>query len=238
MPLYAPPVKMAKLWNDEPPICPRKKPPVVLDDADDDALFNAAFTNKVLNSCYLDTREIRQRLTTCDAKLSCECGAYSARYGSLVFRGLYADEPTKPCQDRYGFVESNGDPWFLVLDGHGPNGHACALQYSMLHLTGYDLSLDDLKLFRQCDSKTPGHPENFCTAGVEVSTGPLGQGLSNAVGMAVAEANLAATFNKEGHDIVNHYTYVICGDGCLQEGVTSEACSFAGLFYFMDIIIG
>jgi transketolase len=108
------------------------------------------------------------------------------------------------------------------------NGHACALQYSMLHLSGYDLSLDDLKLFRKCDSKTPGHPENFCTAGVEVSTGPLGQGLSNAVGMAIAEANLAATFNKDGHDIVNHYTYVICGDGCLQEGITSEACSLAG----------
>ena len=104
----------------------KKKKPPVLDDADDDALFNAAFTNKVLNSCYLDTREIRQRLTTCDAKLSCECGAYSARYGSLVFRGLYADEPTKPCQDRYGMVETNGDPWFLILDGHGPNGHACA----------------------------------------------------------------------------------------------------------------
>jgi serine/threonine protein phosphatase PrpC len=104
----------------------RKKPPVVLDDADDNALFNAAFTNKVLNSCYLDTHEIRQRLTTCDAKLSCECGAYRARYGSLVFRGLYADEPTKPCQDRYGMVEVDGCPWFLVLDGHGPHGHACA----------------------------------------------------------------------------------------------------------------
>jgi len=109
------------------------------------------------------------------------------------------------------------------------NGHACALQYSMLHLTGYDLSLDDLKLFRQCDSKTPGHPENFCTAGVEVSTGPLGQGLTNAVGMAIAERNLAATFNKEGQaPIIDHCTYVICGDGCLQEGVTSEASSLAG----------
>ena len=103
----------------------RKKPPV-LDDADDNALFNAAFTNKVLNACYLDTHEIKQRLTTCDAKLRCVSGAYGARYGSLVFRGLYADEPAKPCQDRYGFVETNGDPWFLVLDGHGPNGHACA----------------------------------------------------------------------------------------------------------------
>ena len=104
----------------------KKKKAVVLDDADDAALFDAAFTNKVLNSCYLDTREIRQRLATCDAKLRCDCGAYSARYGSLVFRGLYADEPAKPCQDRYGFVETNGCPWFLVCDGHGPNGHACA----------------------------------------------------------------------------------------------------------------
>ena len=104
----------------------RRKPPVVLDDADDAALFDAAFTNKVLNACYLDTREIRQRLTTCDAKLRCDCGAYSARYGSLVFRGLYADEPAKPCQDRYGMVEVDGCPWFLVCDGHGPNGHGCA----------------------------------------------------------------------------------------------------------------
>ena len=103
-----------------------KKKPVILDDADDAALFNAAFTNKVLNACYLDTREIRQRLTSSEAKLRCVSGAYSARYGSLVFRGLYADEPAKPCQDRYGMVETNGDPWFLVLDGHGPNGHACA----------------------------------------------------------------------------------------------------------------
>ena len=83
--------------------------------------------------------------------------------------------------------------------------------------------------FRQCGSKTPGHPENFCTAGVEVSTGPLGQGLTNAVGMAIAERNLAATFNKEGQaPIIDHCTYVICGDGCLQEGVTSEASSLAG----------
>jgi transketolase len=108
------------------------------------------------------------------------------------------------------------------------NGHACALQYSMLHLTGYPLSMEDCKAFRQIDSLTPGHPENFVTPGVEVSTGPLGQGLSNAVGLALSEAHLAATFNKPGHTVIDHYTYVICGDGCLQEGVTSEACSLAG----------
>lgn len=108
------------------------------------------------------------------------------------------------------------------------NGHACALQYSMLHLTGYDVALDDLKSFRSIGSKCPGHPENFCTPGVEVSTGPLGQGISNAVGLAIAEKHLAAEFNRDGHNIVDHYTYVICGDGCLQEGVSSEASSLAG----------
>lgn len=98
----------------------------------------------------------------------------------------------------------------------------------MLHLTGYNLSLDDMKAFRQVGSKTPGHPENHLTEGIEVSTGPLGQGISNAVGLAIAERHLAATFNRPGHNIVDHYTYVICGDGCLQEGVSSEACSLAG----------
>jgi len=109
------------------------------------------------------------------------------------------------------------------------NGHACALLYAMLHLAGYDVTLDDLKSFRALGSKTPGHPEaNHGTCGVEVSTGPLGQGLSNAVGMAVGEKHLAAIFNKPGFDLVDHYTFVFCGDGCLQEGVTSEASSLAG----------
>lgn len=108
-------------------------------------------------------------------------------------------------------------------------GHGCMLQYSMLHLTGYDsVSLDDIKQFRQWGSKTPGHPENFETEGVEVTTGPLGQGVGNAVGLAVAEAHLAARFNKPGHNIVDHYTYVILGDGCNMEGVASEAASMAG----------
>ena len=108
------------------------------------------------------------------------------------------------------------------------NGHGCALQYSMLHLTGYDLSIDDLKLFRQLDSKTPGHPEVHDTPGVEVATGPLGQGLSNGVGLALAGAHMAATYNREGFRIMDNYVYVICGDGCMQEGITSEACSLAG----------
>lgn len=108
------------------------------------------------------------------------------------------------------------------------NGHGCALLYSMLHLTGYDLSLDDLKSFRQLGSFTPGHPENMVTPGVEVSTGPLGQGISNAVGIAIAEKHLAATFNRDNFNVMDHYTYVICGDGCLQEGISSEACSLAG----------
>jgi transketolase len=98
----------------------------------------------------------------------------------------------------------------------------------MLHLTGYDLSIEDCKAFRQLHSKTPGHPESFATPGIEVCTGPLGQGISNAVGLAIAETHLAATFNKEGFPVVDHFTYVICGDGCLQEGVSSEASSLAG----------
>jgi transketolase len=108
------------------------------------------------------------------------------------------------------------------------NGHACALLYAMLHLTGYDLTLDDLRAFRQFGSKTPGHPENFLTPGVEVSTGPLGQGISNAVGLAIGEKHLAAVFNRDGFPIVDHFTFVICGDGCLQEGISSEASSLAG----------
>jgi transketolase len=98
----------------------------------------------------------------------------------------------------------------------------------MLHLTGYDLAMDDLKAFRQVGSRTPGHPENHITAGVEVATGPLGQGLSNAVGMAIAQSHLAATYNKPDFPIFDNFTFVLCGDGCLQEGVASEAASLAG----------
>src|SRR5215472_9100274 len=107
-------------------------------------------------------------------------------------------------------------------------GHGSMLLYSLLHLTGYDLSLDDIQRFRQWGSRTPGHPENHLTPGVEATTGPLGQGISNAVGIAIAEAHLAARFNRPGHTIVDHHTYVLASDGDLMEGVQAEACSLAG----------
>lgn len=108
------------------------------------------------------------------------------------------------------------------------NGHGCTLQYALLHLSGFDLSINDLKHFRQLDAKTPGHPEVHVVPGVEVTTGPLGQGIPTAVGLAIAEANLAATYNKPDVEVVNHWTWVFCGDGCLMEGVAQEGLSLAG----------
>ncbi|HEX5832129.1 MAG TPA: transketolase, partial [Gemmatimonadaceae bacterium] len=115
-------------------------------------------------------------------------------------------------------------------------GHASMLLYSLLHLIGYDLSLDDLRQFRQWESRTPGHPEYGYTPGVETTTGPLGQGIGNAVGMAVAEAHLAARFNRPGHDVLDHHTWFIAGDGDLMEGISHEAASFAGHFKLGKLI--
>ncbi|KAG6112842.1 hypothetical protein E4U14_001908 [Claviceps sp. LM454 group G7] len=116
------------------------------------------------------------------------------------------------------------------------NGHGCMLQYALLHLFGYDLSIQDLKDFRTVDSKTPGHPEAHDTPGIEVTTGPLGQGVCNAVGLAMAQAHTAATFNKPGFDVVDNYTYCFLGDGCLMEGISSEASSLAGHLQLGNLI--
>ena len=117
------------------------------------------------------------------------------------------------------------------------NGHGSMLIYSLLHLTGYDLPIDELKQFRQLHSRTPGHPEVGITAGVETTTGPLGQGVANAVGMALAEALLASEFNRDGHAIVDHYTYAFVGDGCLMEGISHEVCSLAGTLGLSKLIV-
>jgi len=147
-----------------------------------------------------------------------------APLGYTLFKRFLRIDPGNPAwPDRDRFVLSAG--------------HACVLQYSLLHLAGYELSLDDLKRFRQWDSRTPGHPERGDTPGIEVTTGPLGQGFANAVGMAIAERFLAERFNRPGHEIVDHHVYVICSDGDLMEGVSQEAASIAGHFGLGKLIV-
>src|SRR6195952_5377041 len=143
------------------------------------------------------------------APLGCAPIAY------LLYHKLMKFNPTDPLWiDRDRFILSNG--------------HASALLYGVLHLTGYDLPMEQLQQFRQWGSHTPGHPEYGETPGVEVTTGPLGQGLAEAVGLAIAEKHLAALYNHENHTPVNHYTYVLCGDGDLMEGISHESSSLAG----------
>ena len=138
-----------------------------------------------------------------------------ADIAEVLWRDFLNHNPTNPLwADRDRFVLSNG--------------HGSMLIYSLLHLSGYDLPIDELANFRQLHSKTPGHPEYGYTAGVETTTGPLGQGIANAVGMAIAERTLSAQFNRPGHDVVDHNTYVFLGDGCMMEGISHEVCSLAG----------
>ncbi|MFP5374056.1 MAG: transketolase, partial [Gammaproteobacteria bacterium] len=138
-----------------------------------------------------------------------------ADIAEVLWRGYLRHNPANP-----GWF---GRDRFILSNGHGS-----MLQYALLHLTGYALSIDDLKAFRQLESRTPGHPENFMTPGVETTTGPLGQGFANAVGMALAEKLLAQRFNRPGHEVIDHRTWVFLGDGCLMEGISHEAASLAG----------
>jgi transketolase len=147
-----------------------------------------------------------------------------ADIAEVLWRGHLRHNPANPGWfDRDRFVVSNG--------------HGSMLLYALLHLTGYELPIDELRRFRQLHSRTPGHPEYGLTPGVETTTGPLGQGLANAVGMAIAERVLAAEFNREGHVVVDHYTYAFAGDGCLMEGISHEACSLAGTLGLAKLVV-
>ncbi|WP_392561874.1 transketolase [Orbus sturtevantii] len=175
-----------------------------------------------MNATTLSHRELANaiRALSMDGVQKAKSGHPGAPMGmadiaETLWRGFLKHNPVNPhWVDRDRFVLSNG--------------HGSMLIYSLLHLTGYALSIEDLKNFRQLHSKTPGHPEYGYAPGIETTTGPLGQGIANAVGMAIAEKTLAAQFNKPGHDIVDHYTYTFLGDGCLMEGISHEACSLAG----------
>ena len=147
----------------------------------------------------------------------------SATIGYTVFSQMKHNPANPKFFDRDRFVLSAG--------------HGSMLLYSLLHIFGYNVTMEDIKNFRQFGSKTPGHPEYGVTDGVEVSTGPLGQGIANAVGLAVAESMLAKKFNKPGYELINHYTYALCGDGCMQEGIESEAASIAGTWKLGKLIV-
>jgi len=160
------------------------------------------------------------RALAMDAVQKATCGHPGAPMGmadiaEVLWRGFLRHNPANP-----GWV--NRDRFVLS------NGHGSMLQYALLHLTGYDLSIEDIKQFRQLHSRTPGHPEYGYTPGVETTTGPLGQGLANAVGFAIAEKTLAAQFNRPGHEVIDHFTYCFLGDGCLMEGISHEVSSLAG----------
>ena len=169
------------------------------------------------------------RALSMDAVQSANSGHPGAPMGmadiaEVLWRGFLAHNPHNPSWfDRDRFVLSNG--------------HGSMLLYALLHLTGYDVSIDEIKRFRQLGSKTPGHPERGDTPGVETTTGPLGQGLANAIGMALAERHLAHRYNRPGHAIVDHHTYVFAGDGCLMEGISHEACSLAGTLGLGKLIV-
>jgi transketolase len=169
------------------------------------------------------------RVLSIDAVEAANCGHPGMPLGmadiaEVLWRRYLKHNPADPrWPDRDRFVLSNG--------------HGSMLLYALLHLTGYDLSIDELKRFRQLHSKTPGHPEVGVTVGVETTTGPLGQGLANAVGMALSERLLAAHFNRPGHSIVDHRTWVFVGDGCLMEGISHEACSLAGTLKLSKLIV-
>ncbi|BFT31452.1 transketolase [Alteromonas sp. D210916BOD_24] len=169
------------------------------------------------------------RMLTVDAVQRAKSGHPGAPMGmadiaTVLWQQFYQHNPANPSW-------ANRDRFVLS------NGHGSMLHYALLHLTGYDLSIDDIKQFRQLHSKTPGHPEYGYTPGVETTTGPLGAGIANAVGMAIAEKTLAAQFNRPDFDIINHYTYCFVGDGCLMEGISHEVCSLAGTLMLGKLIV-
>ena len=173
-------------------------------------------------SATTDRRKLANaiRALAMDAVQKANSGHPGAPMGMADIAEVLYNDYMKHNPDNPGWVDRDR---FIMSNGHGS-----MLPYSVLHLTGYDLTIDDLKAFRQLHSKTPGHPEYGYAPGIETTTGPLGQGISNGVGMAIAEKALAARFNRDGHQIVDHYTYVFLGDGCLMEGISHEACSLAG----------